>query len=397
MQPRSHLSQNTVTKPQCPAPARSSGGGFAFLPTKDYHMARNDPDLYWLQVHRSSYTALQTLITASTLQPYTGLLHGPKDEGTWQVPANSVEVISDEQVKLHDHGVRASISRLPTHAYRALIAGSPTFTQYHGIEALYHALRTAVPNDAAAFAAELETVAHSERAADSAPRLVACPTTYSAQWLPHRTFARMSQTGDYFLGLSFLTYYRPGVRRAQRTEVGLDLGLFPLTVAYTAQGAVSTFELTALPVLATLPRLSAPADGLLEHMVYAAGRADAERIIAYLNCHAHTVYAEHLTHRGMSDRFVHRGRAHAVHDHHFSYLSQYLNTSRVDFRRVTPAFTSQICAQCLVTTGRTRLGNRQGSTLTCLACDSVYDAHVNAAHNVLLRGQRLPPRYQKSG
>ena len=360
-------------------------------------MSRTDPDLHWLQIDRSSYLAVATLIDSGTLQPYAGLLYGPKGAASWQIPADSLQVLSDGQIELAGQDVYASVSRLPAHVYRALVAGSPAFTQYPGIDDLYHALRSAGPQHAVSFTADLEMVAHSERVADPVPRLVSCPTTYSAQWVPHRSFVRLSQSGDYFLGLSFRAHYRPGPHQRPRTEIGLDLGLDPLTVAYTADGRVITFELTDLSVLDRLPGLSSPASKLLEQLIYAAGRADAQRVIAYLNVHAHAVYAERLTHRGMSQNFVHRGRAHAVHDHHFSSLSQYLNTSRIEFRRVDPAYTSRICAQCLERTGQEIPGHRQGRTFTCSACHRVYDAHVNAAHNVLLRGQRLPPRYQRSG
>lgn len=194
------------------------------------------------------------------------------------------------------------------------------------------------------------------------------------------------------LGLSYAVSYRPPPSMVRRVAVGLDLGIDPLTVAYTDADDTVTFRPTSLGHLRQLPKLSPDAQVLLEDLVYASGRADAERIIAWLNYHAHTVYAEHLQHRGMSANWIHRGRDLAIHDHHYSALSQYLNASGVEFRRVAAHHTSTICAHCWARRGQVIHGVRSGSGFRCAACGCACDAHTNAAHNVLLRGQQLPPR-----
>ncbi|WP_216328074.1 zinc ribbon domain-containing protein [Deinococcus aestuarii] len=361
-------------------------------------MARHDPDRYWVQIKTPSYPAVRRL--TRRLQPLAGghTLCGPVTEAVWQVrPTTELLVLSDEELRIDGEVLHAELNHLPTHAYCALVAGSPEFSQYGHLGPLYDLVRRPAGTwTVTSFTALLEETVRAGRTGDREPRLVVPPRTYAAEWWPGETYLGLTPRGHWMLALTFRASYRPAGRTRVKVAVGLDLGLDPLTVAYDRTGESRIFPPTSLEHLRSLGRvtLSAPARRLLHHLVYASGRQDAERVIGFLNCTASHVYAERLTHRGMSPGFVHTARERAVHDHHFSHLSQLLHTSGVVFRRVPAAYTSVTCARCLERDGVEVRGRREGRRFSCPRCRRTVHADVNAGHNVLLRGLRLPPLHR---
>ncbi|WP_104992421.1 zinc ribbon domain-containing protein [Deinococcus sp. NW-56] len=354
-------------------------------------MARNDPDLHWVQIRHSSYSRLGPLVQAGALQPYLGRLSGFPGAQIWRVDS-PLTVQSDHQCSIAGVPLQAALHHQPSHAYCAMVAASPHFTQYAGTGELSRLLRSHDDWDPGGFAHALEATVRQGRVPLPRPALAVPPTTYLTYWLPERSFVSRLSNGHYMLGLSYTVRYVPPPGLARRSAVGLDLGIDPLTVAHTDTGATRYFRPTSLRHVRQLPWLSADAQMLLRDLIYASGRLDAEGIVAWLNFHAHTVYAERINHMGMSTHWIHSGRDRAIHDHHFSALSQYLFASGVDFRRVAPHHTSTLCAPCFEHQGRVVYGLRAGDRFRCPACGADLDAHANAAHNVLLRGQMLPPR-----
>jgi hypothetical protein len=349
-------------------------------------MARNDPDRHCLRVLQASYPHLTPLLNQGLLCPTRRALCGPPGQ-TWQVrPSVPTEALSDDRLQIGNVVVRADLSRLPTPAYRALVAGSPQFHQYPDLDQLLtQMLDPHLP--AGNLAQRLEAAVALGRQPDPVPRLVVTPTTFQCTWLPAGTYLRQAGC-DWFVFLSFATTYTPGQQARRKVAIGLDLGMRPLTVAVTSSGTVAEFVGHQLAHLSTFRPLglSPVAHALYHQLRFAVGRRDAENVVRYLIYHGSAVFAEALTHRGMGGFFVHDGRDRALHDYHFSWLPQYLFAARIPFRRVDPAHTSVTCSLC---GGR---GDRQGEAFTCPACHRHQNAHANAARNVLQRGQHLPAR-----
>ncbi len=266
---------------------------------------------------------------------------------------------------------------------------SPQFAQYPGINRLLdQVLDPLFP--AAALWQDLTATAALGRQPDPVPRLVGVSTTFHSVWLQADTYVR--QVGpDWFLFLGFVTRCALGPQMRKKVSIGLDLGLRPHTVAVTSEGVITEFAGRPPTHLTGGQRsslLGPAARALSRQLRYAAGRRDAEDVIQYLVDHGSAVFAEALTHRRMSSSFVHDGRDQALHDYHFSWLSQYLFAARIPFRRVDPAFTSLTCSLCGCR------GNRRNAEFSCPACNTKQNAHVNAARNILQRGLQLPARHR---
>lgn len=355
-------------------------------------MARKDPDINWLPIKSGSYPSILALIDEGHLKEVQTYACGPKSKHTFCiVSADSLQVTSDETLTIAGHSLTADLYRQPTHAYRAMVETSPQFTQYPDLEPLYQLVRQKPYWNQHEVQKELNRLIKEGRQKLLEPQLVVKPTTYHATWQADETYLRQIANGHWFLGLTYRVTYRPSQQALQKVKVGLDLGMSPLTVAYTSTGESRVFEPTDIAPASQMGesgRLPQAQRALLTQLLYTSGREDAEKVIAWLNYHAYEVTSEKLTHNGMNDRFVYVGRDHAIHDHHFSALSQYLNASRMDFLRVNPAGTSQECGHCLQKTGRVVRGNRWRDIFTCPVCGVVRNAHENAAHVILWRGDR---------
>lgn len=355
-------------------------------------MARKDLDINWLPIKFISYPTIEALINAGYLKESETYKCGPHAKRTFQVlSADALQVTSDQTLTIAGYSLTADLYRQPTHAYRAMVEASPEFTQYPDLEPLYNLVRQKPYWNPQEVLAELQRLAQEGRRSLHETQLVVKPRTYQATWQPGETYLRQIANGHWFLGLTYRVVYRPAQQALHKVKVGLDLGMSPLTVAYTSAGETTTFEPTDIAPASRLVeagRLPQPQRDLLTQLLYTSGRQDAEKVIAWLNYYACEVTSEKLTHKRMNERFIYVGRDHAIHDHHFSALSQYLNASRMDFLRVNPAGTSQECGQCLEKTGRVVKGQRWRDIFTCPICGTVRNAHENAAHVVLLRGEQ---------
>lgn len=355
-------------------------------------MARKDPDLNWVPVKATSYSTIDQLIRQNLLKPSNATLSGPKGVRTLQVSTDAdIQATSDQSITIAAQELIADVYRQPTHAYRALLEASPDFRQYPDLEHLYLLVRQKPYWNQQEVTEELARLTRAGRQPLREPQLVATPTTYQAAWCTSETYLRQLSNGHWFLGLTYRVTYRPAQQALHKVKVGLDLGMAPRTAAYTSNGEGKLFEPTDIAPASDLVesgRLPQDQKELLTQLLYTSGREDAEKVVAWLNYYASRVTAEKLTHNRMNDRFIFVGRDHAIHDHHFSALSQYLNAARMDFLRVDPAGTSQECGHCLQQTGKVVRGHRWRDVFTCPVCGVTRNAHENAAHMVLLRGEQ---------
>jgi hypothetical protein len=100
------------------------------------------PDHNWVQIHRRSYDVLSVLVRSKFALPNYRQLCGVGDAGTWRITAQAdLTILSDESMSVAGRVVYAQLGRLPTHTYRALVADSPSFTQYEGLDDLYQGVR----------------------------------------------------------------------------------------------------------------------------------------------------------------------------------------------------------------------------------------------------------------
>lgn len=352
-------------------------------------MGRFDPDRYWVQIDKSSYPAVQQLIAEGAFLPTSQRLSG-QGGPRWQMGKKlQVKVLSDVELKIGATRIYARLNHLPTHAYRSLVAASPWFTQYPELDDLSTALHAGLQGEEAR--QRLETVAAAGRQPDPVPRMVIQPQTYFASWRSQEIY--IARNGNHwFLCLNFdVTYRKPQLPEVPRVDIGVDLGLKQLSVLYADDGRVSRFLAPDLSHLSTLV-LSQQAQEILDHVIYASGRQEAEKVVACLNRHASRVFVERLTHNRVTQDFIHRGRSQALHDHHFSSLSQYLYAAGTPMKRIDPAMTSQTCGPCLAL-GIRSYGTLRDRTFTCSHCGRTHDRDVNAAQVILLRGQKAYPEY----
>lgn len=356
---------------------------------------RLEPDRHTIQIHTSSYAALQQLINEDALisqdrpeKEAADPVKGVRSRATYRLHSTgTIEILSDAQIRVAGVTLRAEVPHLPTPCYQALVSASPAFTQYPGVDTLFRGLRDGTLTREE-LTQDLEAAVAQGRQPDSTPRMVLSPHSFSASWLADEVFFFKSFSGHWFVSLSFRLHFQRQSRALKPVVIGLDLGLNPLTAA-TDGTDDRVFDPSPVPSLHRHD-LSAPAWALYQDLLYASGRADAEAVIGHLVHRASSVYAERLTHGGMSRRFVHGGRACAIHDYHFSWLSQFLNAARIPFKRVAPAGTSQICHRC----GHCDPRNRSRDEFRCLngRCQYCGDAHINAARVIRQRGLAISPR-----
>lgn len=346
---------------------------------------RNQPDRQTFQIGSASYPNIAALIANGTLVVHPrperetdDPLKGIRAQTTYTLRAGvTFEVLNDEMCRVEDTVLQAQLSHLPTPAYRALVNASPAFEQYDGLDPLLQQLRDG-SLAGQSLQDTLESTVAAGRTPNCVPSLVVLPRSFSATWLPEEIYLFQTASGHWFLSLSFRTTFRRCSRALRPAAIGLDLGLDPVTV--TSDGQTDLFySPTPLPVVRPQD-LSPAAWHLYQQLVYASGRLDAEAVIGGLVHGARVVFAERLTHRGMTPRFVHGGRDQAIHDYHFSWLPQYLNAARIPFQRVDPAGTSITCHCCQTVDRHNRVGT--GARFNCRKCGYQGNAHGNAARNV---------------
>jgi len=349
---------------------------------------------HWVQIAHSSYAIIQQLVQSGLARPTDRPLCGVGNAGTWELTAQAeVRIVSDECLTIAGRLVVAQLNHLPAHTYRALVAGSPMFTQYEGLETLYQQIRQPLEGwNPGTFVTLLEETVKNGRRPDLQPRLVVTPEAYTAQWCSTQVYLRQNSKGDWFLALIFDVQHSLGQRHAAPVPMGLDLGLNPMTVACTAAGEYQTFRSVSLDHLRTVPRLdlTSEAQGLLADLAYSSGREDAQQVTEYLNWRASRVYAEDLRLHGMSDSYIQKARISAIHDHHFSHLPQYMHAAGRFFKRVPPHFTSRRCASCYTQSGVDVNGTRHGKNmerLTCPRCHQTYNCHEVASWNIAIIGE----------
>jgi hypothetical protein len=352
---------------------------------------RLEPERHTIQIDRASYPALYALIRQRLLLRIDRLpqgqdpLTGVRSRTSYRLAdPTEFQLLDDTTARIGPVEIQAAFSRLPSPAYQALTQAAPAFRQYVGLPELRAAART--PDQTPAQVRRLINAAVQQGRQPDQPGLYVPSQQFQSEWLAAEILMHQTET-EFFLSLSFRTRFQRLSRARVTTRVGLDLGLDPLSVAAHEDGALHTFRPTALAIPAP-HSLTPEARQLLNQLLYASGRQDAEQVLAYLTHHAHHVYAERLTHRGMSRRFVHRARDRAIHDYQFSWLSQCLNVARIGFTRVDPAGTSTTCPQpdCR----HRHADNRRGRAFLCRACGYRGDADAVAAHNVLNWGIGRP-------
>ena len=358
------------------------------------HNRRDEPHRYTVQVQKAAYPTLERLLRTGRLVPLERPAHEPDDHikgvasrNTYRLaPGSEIDIVQDQAILIDGQTVHASAYRLPTWAYAALRQQSSSFLQYTGMDELLARLRDPASSPANIYR-RLEQAVATGRVTDACRAAPTSSTVTDVCWLRDETLLHQTPTGHWFMTFAFtVRSLLPTAPQQQATDIGLDLGWTKLTVACHANGTVKTFRPT--PLVIPQGRLSPGAADLLDTLTYASGRLDAERVIDHVLRHGRHVFAERLTHRNVTPQFRYRGRDHALHDYHFAWLPQALNTARRRFTRVNPAYTSQTCAQC----GHRDAANRRGEAFECTKCRARADADVNAAHVILLSGRGELPR-----
>ena len=270
------------------------------MPTKRIHN--------WLQINQSSYTEISDLIAREIFIPTNVEPCGPRGTVTYRLaPATEIEVKNDATINIANTEITAQLSHQPTHAYRAMVEASAHFEQHRGVGLLLRILRSLKSQlDTQQFAELLENAVYRGRQPEPSPRPVPRTGNYSAVWTPRETHIRQTLQGHWMLSLSYDATYSAPKTSTRKVAVGLDLGLDPLTVAYTTNRIEQVFRPTSLACLSDLGTysLTPEARALLQNLTYASGRIDAEQVVSWLNVNASKVYAEHLTHRHMNRDFV---------------------------------------------------------------------------------------------
>ncbi|GAA3994496.1 hypothetical protein GCM10022631_00700 [Deinococcus rubellus] len=203
--------------------------------------------------------------------------------------------------------------------------------------ALYQALRNGGDHfDPVRFACQLKAAVCAGRQSDRQPRLIS-GTTYQATFLPDALSLRRTLRNHWVIGLTFHTQAQPQLSRPG-VQVGLDLGLDPISASYISTGETHFFrpvDLRHLHKVRDSGNLTESTRLFFQHLICAPGRTNTERVIDFLQTRASVVFAERLSHRGMSTHFICKGRDLALQDFHFSALSQSLAASRIPFRHVS--------------------------------------------------------------
>ena len=351
---------------------------------------RAEPDLYDVQIARSSYPDVARLIAQGDLvnhvrPPHEHLdpIKGVAARATYRL-ASGVDIrpISDVRLAVGDIHLRANVYHLISPAYHALVQANPSFLSHEGLDDLFE--RVCEPGgDPQHLARLLEGIAQKGAVPDGVPRLSRRSQQFNATWCPERTLIKRTAQGHYFLSLVFETRFTRLSRAASPSHIGLDAGLNPFSAAVHDDGRRRLFVPTPL----TLPdrsRLSPSAAELLDRVVYSSGRQDAEGLLQYLTHHARRVAAERLRLDGMQRHYVLTSRDRALQDLHNAWLPQVLNRANIPFVRVPSGNTSVRCPRCT----HTDPSNRQRRHFRCRRCGLTEQADIVGGMNVLHYDQR---------
>lgn len=351
---------------------------------------RDEPDRYDLAIDRTSYPVIDRLIRRHLLLP----VPRPDDESadpvkgiracsTYRLDAGLVHFPHDDtRFRFGDAVLTGNFHHLPAPAYAALVAAAPTFYARPGMDEILRLARLP-QTDPVHVAALLEGTVLTETVPDTTPRLITLSRQFTSRWLPGRTLLHRSRNSDWYLSLAFTTEFRRASQATTRHHLGLDVGLDPMMTAVHDDGRHAVFRPTPLSI-PRRDRLSPRAAGLLDRVVYASGRQDAQMVMGYLIHNAHSVTAERLRMNGMSRAYLDRARDRAIQDMHYAWISQYLNAARIPFTRVPAGYTSTECPRCR----HVSPDNRSGDRFCCRSCGYSGNSHIVAASNVLHRGRR---------
>ncbi|GHF78828.1 zinc ribbon domain-containing protein [Deinococcus ficus] len=358
---------------------------------------RNEPDHYDVPAHHGSYPTFALLIEQGVVVPLprpederADPLKGVRSAQTYRLAPGVLPVVTGyRHLTLAGQPIQADLFRLPAHAYSALVTASPTHRAPLCLDVAFTLAREPDVSVRDVRLVLEQSAAHAPRHLD-APHLVPSTLPLQSSWLPEDTLLHMTPGGHWFVTLTFRTTCLTRPLPTERERVALDLGLFPLTTAVHEDGRVQVFHSTPL----TLPErgtLTPPAQLLLDQVVYASGRQDAEQVTGYLLRHSSTVVAEQLRVQNLERGFVHRSRDRALLDHHHAALPQALNAARIPLFRLPAGYTSTECP--CQTCRHVSPDNRHGALFRCRRCGFTADAHVVAGMNLLRRHERTARRH----
>ncbi|PTA66945.1 zinc ribbon domain-containing protein [Deinococcus arcticus] len=344
-------------------------------------MAFHDPDRFITRNHTSSYPLLESLFEGRSSEAST---HGPKGR-IFDLPAGlQVTALDAHHLQVGEHVLRTDVFALPSAPLIAVVAASPLFRQYEGLDALLQALHD--PDTGVdAFRRQLSAVVAGGLRSEQPAQLVNPSSGFLASWRPDQTRFIRTDEGHWFTALGCELNPSADLLSAPvRTTFGVDLGSSPVVCAAGGDRRVLGFGGQHFPLLDDLRRRRDYEEAerwVLRMLTYAVGRAEAEAAIRYLAEHGRTVYAEALTLEGMWGGFVANGRLQATFDFHFAWLPQGLYRAGVPFKRVSARGTSRLCHLHIHT-----IGKRLGRQFFCPECDGQQHADTNAAFNILDRG-----------
>lgn len=351
---------------------------------------RAEPDHYDVKIFSTSYGGIAQLIAQGDLVAHVrppaehdDPIKGVKCVATYRL-ASGVDLrpISDTQLAIGNVVLSGNFSHLLSPAYHALVCSNAEFQSHEGLDEALDLAREpqADPRHVARL---LERIAQQGPNPDGMPRMSVCSQQFTAIWRPEQTLVKFSAKGHYFLCLVFESAFIRRSRAPITSHIGLDAGLAPFSTAVHDDGRRRLFMPTTL-ALPDRQGLTRPAAALLDRVVYASGRRDAERLLQYLTHHAHRVAAEHLRLGGMHRPYVLQSRDRALQDLHNAWLPQILNRAGIPFKRVSSGNTSIRCPRCTHTDPRNRYGRR----FKCLKCGLAEHADIVGGTNVLHYDQR---------
>lgn len=342
-------------------------------------------DQHHVKVHRKSYSSINALIGKGFFVPVAkdDTIKGICPTATYRLQDKAdIALLNDRTLTINGAPVNGCYAHVPSPAHNALVAGSPTYTAYPGLDQLLTSARTPTTDPDYLTALINEIVREGAQPTRAAP-MTTPSQQFRAQWLPDQTLLHLTAGGDYYFTLSFDVRFTRVSRVATPCAVGLDVGLSPIAALQYDGGPTQVFAATPL-VRPDMQTLSCKGQALLDDITYASGRQDAEQVVRHLVYSASEVFAEHLRLGDMHRRYVFTSRDRALQDFHQSWLPQYLWAAKIPFFRVASGYTSTECPKCR----HTSLNNRCRDHFRCQQCGFGGDAHLVAASNILRRGRR---------
>ena len=351
---------------------------------------RAEPDHYDVPLRRLSYPDIARLVEGGDLVPHDrphdeqqDPIKGVRADATFQIASGvDIQPLSNTRLSIGNRVLTGLFSHLPAHAYRGLVTTNSRFSSNELLDDVLLLIRD--PDTHPRHIADLvEKAARQGPAPDGVARMCTQSQQFRSVWRPERTLVKQTGSGDWYLTLVFHTTFARLSRAAVTNHIGLDAGLDPFCAAAHDDGRTRLFTPTPL-ALPERHRLSKPAAALLDSVVYASGRRDAEGLLQYLTHHAHRVAAERLGMEGLNRPYVLRSRDRALQDLHHAWLPQLLNRAGISFVRVPARCTSIHCPRCTYTDRR----NRDGRMFICRACRFSEHADIVGAMNVLIYDQQ---------